>query len=57
MIKPTKEAKFRDVVDALDEMTINDVRRYALVDIAEPEQMLINASEGGGAAPAAAPPQ
>jgi biopolymer transport protein ExbD len=55
VIKPTDQATVKDVVDMLDEMTINDIKRYALVDIAEPEKMLINASEGGGAAPAAAP--
>ncbi len=46
VIKPSKDSKFRDVVDALDEMTINDVKRYALVDISEPEMQLINATQG-----------
>lgn len=46
VIKPTKEATYKNTVDMLDEMTINDVKRYALVDIAEAEQMLINATEG-----------
>jgi biopolymer transport protein ExbD len=46
VIKPSKAAKFRDVVDALDEMTINDIKRYALVDIAEAENQLIAATEG-----------
>lgn len=46
VIKPSKAAKFRDMVDALDEMTINDIKRYALVDIAEAENQLIAATEG-----------
>jgi biopolymer transport protein ExbD len=38
-----KSSNFKD---ALDEMTINDVKRYALVDIAEAEVQLINATQG-----------
>lgn len=56
VIKPTKGCKFRDVVDALDEMTINDVRRYAMVDISESEQQLIDVTEGNGPASSPAPP-
>lgn len=48
VIKPNKDCKFRDVVDALDEMTINDVKRFALVDISEAEQKLIEISQGAG---------
>ena len=46
VIKPTREATYKNTVDMLDEMTINDVKRYALVDIAEAEQLFINATEG-----------
>lgn len=46
VIKPTKECTYKNTVDILDEMTINDVKRYALVDIAEVEQQLINLTEG-----------
>lgn len=56
VVKPNTESTFRDVVDVLDEMTINAIKRYAMVDIAEPEVMLIKATEGTGAAPAAAAP-
>jgi biopolymer transport protein ExbD len=56
VIKPNPDATYKNTVDALDEMTINGVKRYALVDLAEAETQLIQKSEGGGA-PAAAPAQ
>lgn len=37
IIKPTQKAKYKNVVDALDEMNICNIKRYALVDITEPE--------------------
>jgi biopolymer transport protein ExbD len=41
IIKPSKASVYGDIVNVLDEMTINDVKRYALVDITENEQILI----------------
>ena len=51
VIKPTTEAAYKNVVDILDEMTINVVKRYAMVDISETELKLVQATEGS--APAA----
>jgi hypothetical protein len=57
VLKPNKEATYKNTVDMLDEMTINGVKRFALVDISEVEDQLITVTEGGGApAPAAAAP-
>lgn len=55
VVKPDTDATFKDVVDVLDEMTINVIKRYAMVDIAEPELMLIHATEGVPNTPAAVP--
>ena len=41
IIKPSKASAYGDLVNVLDEMTINDVKRYALVDITEQEEALI----------------
>jgi biopolymer transport protein ExbD len=57
VLKPNKEATYKNTVDMLDEMTINGVKRFALVDISEVEDQLITVTEGGAApAPAAAAP-
>lgn len=37
IIKPLKVASYKSVVDILDEMAINEIKRYALVDISEEE--------------------
>jgi biopolymer transport protein ExbD len=52
VIKPGPESKFVNTVDILDEMTISEIKRYALVDIAPAELQLVQASEGGGTPPA-----
>lgn len=46
VIKPDKDATYKNTVDILDEMLINDVKRYALVDIADVEYQLIQKTEG-----------
>lgn len=48
VIKASNESTYKDVVDALDEMTINDIKRYALVDISDVEAKLVSISDNGG---------
>lgn len=45
VLKPGPESTYKNTIDLLDEMSINEVKRYAMVDIAEPELMLIKATE------------
>ncbi|THU41239.1 biopolymer transporter ExbD [Niastella caeni] len=45
VIKPGPEATYKNTVDMLDEMTINDVKRYAMVDIFDTEIQLMRATE------------
>jgi biopolymer transport protein ExbD len=40
VIKPVKTSAYGDLVNVLDEMTINDVRRYAVVDPGSEEEAL-----------------
>ncbi len=47
VIKPADECNYKNVIDILDEMSINVVKRYALVDISDVEDKLIKISEGG----------
>ncbi|MEO8404821.1 MAG: biopolymer transporter ExbD [Chitinophagaceae bacterium] len=47
VIKPDDEATYKNTVDILDEMTINDVKRYAIVKISGSELDMIKSTEGG----------
>jgi biopolymer transport protein ExbD len=45
IIKPTKDATYKNAVDILDEMKIDDVKRYALVNISPDEYKFVEATE------------
>ena len=45
IIKPTKDATYKNAVDMLDEMKIDDVKRYALVNISPDEYKFIVLTE------------
>jgi biopolymer transport protein ExbD len=45
IIKPDKDATYKNTVDILDEMTINQVKIYAMVKILDQEYQLIQATE------------
>lgn len=46
VLKPSSTCTYKNVVDILDEMTINVLKRYALVDISDIEEKLVVASQG-----------
>src|SRR2546423_7503955 len=48
VIKPDNDATYKNTVDILDEMTITDVKRYAMVDISPVEYSLIKRTESAG---------
>jgi len=48
VIKPDQDCAYKNVVDMLDEMLINDVKRYATVEISPVEYQLIQATEKNG---------
>lgn len=41
VIKPTPEASYKNTVDILDEMTINGVKRFAMVKISDTEKEMV----------------
>jgi biopolymer transport protein ExbD len=41
VIKPNTDATYKNTVDILDEMTINNIRRFAIVDITDQEKQAI----------------
>jgi len=45
VLKPNDEASYKNTVDILDEMTINDIKRFALVDITPQEMEPLKATE------------
>jgi biopolymer transport protein ExbD len=45
ILKPTKDATYKNTVDILDEMTIDAVKRYALVEITPDEYKFVEATE------------
>lgn len=48
VIKPHDESTYKNTVDALDEMTINEVKVYALVDISAAENQFVAATQQSG---------
>jgi len=44
-IKPDKDASYKNVVDVLDEMTINDIPRYAMIDATPMEYDFVTRTE------------
>lgn len=49
ILKPSEECTYRNVVDILDEMAINVLKKYALVDIFPIETQLVKATEAASA--------
>jgi biopolymer transport protein ExbD len=47
VIKATDDCTYRNVIDILDEMQINVITKYALVDIADVEKQLVSISQQG----------
>jgi hypothetical protein len=39
LIKPTKQSTYKNVVDALDEVSINDVKKYMLLEPSAEEKL------------------
>ena len=46
LIKPVKTARYKNIVDILDEMNITNTRRYALVDMNEVDTKLLEKETG-----------
>jgi biopolymer transport protein ExbD len=46
IIKPSELSTYKNVVDALDEMTISDTKKYAMIEITESENEVIKFLEG-----------
>ena len=44
LVKPSEESRYKNMVDILDELTISNVSRYALVDITDVDKELVKES-------------
>lgn len=53
VLKPNDESTYKNVVDILDEMSINVIKRYALVDISPQEDYFLKKTEGENPPPPA----
>jgi biopolymer transport protein ExbD len=49
VLKPTPDATYKNTVNILDEMTIDEVKRYAMVDVSPTEYQLIQKTETANA--------
>ncbi|MDO8365374.1 MAG: biopolymer transporter ExbD [Saprospiraceae bacterium] len=47
IIKPTKDARYKNLVDALDEMAITKVRYYVILDVSPLEEVFMKNPAGG----------
>ena len=45
IIKPDQDATYKDAVDLLDEMTINDIQKYAMIGVRPDEYLLVQKTE------------
>lgn len=58
VIKPTSEATYKNLVDALDEMAVCSIAKYAIVDMTEGDQFLLeNLKTQGAYGATSAPPK
>lgn len=46
LIKPTDQSRYKNVVDILDEMSITNIKRYALVDVTPVDLDIIKSKSG-----------
>jgi biopolymer transport protein ExbD len=47
IIKPMKDARYKNLVDALDEMAISKVRYYVILDVSKLEEQFVKNPAGG----------
>ena len=48
LIKPTSGSVYKNVIDALDEAVINDVRKYVIMELTKEEINYIRSKKGSG---------